>query len=113
MTKDFIPLGFGQYLFTKDSSLDFLDPSFEEANLLRTSQAHHVNNISIAPISQDETHPLDHMGVTNVPLLDILLPQEGTLPIVQHGQFNPTPPLDVSQAIKPPMDLLLPIEDPT
>jgi len=62
MTKDFIPLGYGQYLFTKDSSLSFLYPSFEEANLLKTSKVHHVNNISTAPIiSRDEMDSPNHL----------------------------------------------------
>lgn len=119
MPKDFIPLGFGQYLFTEDSALSFLDPSFKKANLLKMSQVHHVNNISMTPIiSQDEIYSPDHLvddelETTNVPLLDILLPQEGAPPIIQRRQFNHAPPLDVPQAMEPPMALLLPAEDLT
>jgi len=34
MIEDFIPLGFGQFLFIEDSFFVSLDPSIEEANLL-------------------------------------------------------------------------------
>lgn len=89
MIEDFVPLGFSQFLFTEDSSLSSLDPSIEEANLLRTSQVHHVNSISITPISpQDDEEFPNHLiihtqGRLNVPLLDILLPQEGAPPVFQ------------------------------
>ena len=77
---------------------------------------HHVNNISIAPIGpqKDQEFP-NHLvfhtqGRPNVPLLDILLPQEGAPPIVQmHEQFDPAPLLEVSQVIDPLMALLLPM----
>ena len=119
MRKDFIPLGFVQYLFTEDSGLSFLDPSFKQANILKSSQVHHINNISTAPIiPQDETNSPNHLigdnlEMTNVPLIDILLPQEGAPPIIQHRKFNLAPPLDVSQAIEPPMALLLLVEEHT
>eukprot|EP01018_Ginkgo_biloba_P007576 Gb_07142 [translate_table: standard] len=75
--------------------------------------------ITSAPIiPQDETDSPDHLAadeleMTNVPLLDILLPQEGAPPIIQRRQFNPAPLLDVPQAMEPPMALLLPVEDLT
>ena len=55
----------------------------------------------------------DELEMTNVPLIDILLPQEGAPPIIQRRQFNRAPPLDVPQAMEPPMALILPIEELT
>lgn len=118
MINDFIPLGFGQFLFKEDLALDSLSPFAEEDNLLRTSQVHHIKNISIAPIyPQDDEEPSNHFvihtqGRLNVPLLDILLPQEGAPLIIHlHEQPEPSSLPEVSQVIYPSIDFLLPIKN--
>jgi len=116
--KDFIPLGFDQFLFNEDSALSSLSPSAEEANLLQTSQIHHVNNIYIAPIGlQNDEEPSNHFvihtqGRLNVPLLDMLLPQEGA-PLIIHllKQLEPAPLPKVSCVFDPSITFLLPAKN--